>query len=113
VKPLYKTAAVIWTESDPSKGEFILMDLPILAEYKYGWCSSMKTVRVADPEKDREWNDTDFLRRVRQRRRVRVPITLSLAYPTSSKRYRDFASVCHFPKVYYGAGFRVRWGIPS
>jgi hypothetical protein len=59
VKPLYKTTVVIRTESDPSKGEFSLMDLPILAENEYVWCSSMKTVRVADPERDREWNDTD------------------------------------------------------
>jgi hypothetical protein len=36
------------------------MDLPILAEHEYVWCSSMKTVRVADPEKDPSWNDTDF-----------------------------------------------------
>jgi hypothetical protein len=37
-----------------------LMDLPILAEHEYVWCSSMKSVRVDDPSKDREWNDTDF-----------------------------------------------------
>ena len=60
MKPLYKITAVIWTESDPSKGNFSLMDLPILAEHEYVWCSSMKFVRVADPSKDREWNDTDF-----------------------------------------------------
>jgi hypothetical protein len=60
VKPLYKTTAVIWTESDPSKGEISLMDLPILAVHEYVWCSSTKSVRVADPEKDPEWNDTDF-----------------------------------------------------
>jgi hypothetical protein len=60
VKPLYKTIAVIWTESDPSKGNFSLMDLPILAENEYVWCSSMKSVQVDDPSKDREWNDTDF-----------------------------------------------------
>jgi hypothetical protein len=61
VKPLYKTTAVIWTESDPSKGNFSLMDLPILAESEYVWCSSMKFVRVAEPEKDPSWNDIDFL----------------------------------------------------
>jgi hypothetical protein len=61
VRPLYRTTAVIWTESDPSqRGEVSLMDLPILAEHEYVWCSSMKSVRVADPEKDPEWNDTDF-----------------------------------------------------
>jgi hypothetical protein len=36
------------------------MDLPILAENEYVWCSSMKSVQVDDPSKDREWNDTDF-----------------------------------------------------
>jgi hypothetical protein len=82
VKPLYKTAAVIWTESDPSKGEFILMDLPILAEHKYGWCSSMKSVRVADPEKDREWSGTDFLGRVRQRALTIPPGTVVSVWPT-------------------------------
>jgi hypothetical protein len=60
VKALYKTTAIIWTESDPSRGNFSLMDLPILSENEYVWCSSMKTVMVADPAKDREWNDTDF-----------------------------------------------------
>ena len=37
-----------------------MMDLAILAEHEYVWCSSMKFVRVAEPEKDREWNDRDF-----------------------------------------------------
>jgi hypothetical protein len=60
VKPLYKTTAVIWTESDPSRGNFSLMDLPILAEHEYVWCSSLKSVHVTDPSKDREWNDRDF-----------------------------------------------------
>jgi hypothetical protein len=60
VKPLFKTVVVLWTESDPSKSDFQLMDLPILAEQEYVWCSSMKSVRVADPSKDREWNDIDF-----------------------------------------------------
>ncbi len=61
MKPLYKTTAVIWTESNPSKGNFNLLDLPILAEKESFWCSSMKSVRVDDPSKDREWNDIDFL----------------------------------------------------
>jgi hypothetical protein len=60
VKPHYKITAVVWTESDPSKGNFNLLDLSILAENEYVWCSSMKFVRVAYPSKDREWNDTDF-----------------------------------------------------
>jgi hypothetical protein len=60
VKPLYKITAVVWTESDPSKGNFSLMDLPILAEHEYVWCSSMKFVCVAEPEKDPQWNDLDF-----------------------------------------------------
>ncbi len=61
MKPLYKTTAIIWTESDPSKGNFNLLDLSILAEHEYVWCSSMKFGPVAEPEKDREWNDIDFL----------------------------------------------------
>src|SRR5580700_7638956 len=28
VKPLFKTVVVLWTESDPSKSDFQLMDLP-------------------------------------------------------------------------------------
>ena len=40
MKPLYKTTAIIWTESDPSQGNFSLMDLPILAEHEYVWCSA-------------------------------------------------------------------------
>jgi len=60
MKPLFKSTIVVWTESDPSEGEFSLMDLPIMAEHEYVWCSSMKSVRVADPSEDREWNDTDF-----------------------------------------------------
>jgi hypothetical protein len=60
LKALYKSAVVIWTEYDPSKVDPQLSDLAFHAETEYVWCSSMKTVRVADPEKDPEWNDTDF-----------------------------------------------------
>jgi hypothetical protein len=60
LKALYKNTVIIWTESDLSKGDLQLMDLAILGEHEYVWCSSMKSVLVAEPEKDREWNDTDF-----------------------------------------------------
>ena len=60
MKPLFKTVVVLWTEHNPSVVDPQLSDLAFHAETGYVWCSSMKTVMVADPAKDREWNGTDF-----------------------------------------------------
>jgi len=44
----------------PSKVDPQLMDLAFHAETEYVHCSTMKSVLVDEPEKDRAWNDTEF-----------------------------------------------------
>jgi len=44
----------------PSKVDPQLMDLAFHAETGYVHCSSIKSVRVDEPEKDPAWNDTEF-----------------------------------------------------
>jgi len=60
VKPLYKTVAILWTESDLSEIDFPLTDLAVLSECEYVHCSSMTSVLIAKPEKDPAWNERDF-----------------------------------------------------
>jgi hypothetical protein len=60
MKPLYKTTVVIWTEYDTAKVDPQLMDLRFHAEYEYVHVSRMKCVRVAEPQMDADWNDTEF-----------------------------------------------------
>ena len=60
MKPLYKSTVILWTEHDPSKVDPQLMDLAFHAETEYVHCSTMKSVLVDEPEKDRAWNDTEF-----------------------------------------------------
>lgn len=60
MKPLFKTVVVLWTESSLSNVDLPLTDLAVLSECEYVHCSSMKSVLVADPEKDPSWNDRDF-----------------------------------------------------
>jgi hypothetical protein len=60
LKPLYKSTVILWTEYDPSKVDPQLMDLAFHAETEYVHCSSIKSVRVDEPEKDRAWNDSEF-----------------------------------------------------
>jgi hypothetical protein len=71
VKALYKNTIVIWTTDDPTELE--LTELAHQAENGYASCSSIKGARVADPEKDPDFDGTEFFRwgtRGRRRRSV-------------------------------------------
>jgi hypothetical protein len=58
MKKLYKTTVVIWSEYDPKGTE--LEDLAHDATEGESYCSSQKTVLVRDPEKDPDWDGTEF-----------------------------------------------------
>jgi len=58
VKPLYKSTVIIWTTYDPAQLE--LTELAHQAENGDASCSSMKCALVADPEKDPDWDGTEF-----------------------------------------------------
>lgn len=55
MKALYKSAVVLWTEYDPH-----LMDLRFHAENEFLHCSRMKCTRIAEPDKDPEWDAAAF-----------------------------------------------------
>ena len=56
MKALYKTIATIWTEYDPTESDPQLMDLRFHAEYEFVHCSRMKCIRIAEPDKDPDWD---------------------------------------------------------
>jgi hypothetical protein len=58
VKALFKSTIVIWTEYDPTELE--LADLAHQAESGDAYCSSMTSAPVAEPEKDPDWDGTEF-----------------------------------------------------
>jgi hypothetical protein len=58
-QPLFKTTIVIWSEWDPTLATTIA-DLAREAEDGDAYCSAMKSVRVADPTQDPDWDCTDF-----------------------------------------------------
>ena len=60
MKPLYKTAVIIWTESNLAKVPFPLTDLTVLSECEFVHLSSTKCVRVAEPEKGPAWRERDL-----------------------------------------------------
>jgi hypothetical protein len=55
---LFKTRVVIWSEKDPVKME--LSELAREAESGDAYCSGLRSERVADPERDPDWDGTDF-----------------------------------------------------
>jgi len=58
--PLYKTTIVIWSRYDPTKG-VELEALPEAAARREGaHYSIVDIVEVQDPEKDPDWDGTDF-----------------------------------------------------
>lgn len=57
-KSLFKTVIVIWTAYNPKDVE--LSDLARDAEAGDGYCSSLKTVKVARPKDDPDWDGTEF-----------------------------------------------------
>jgi hypothetical protein len=59
-RSLIKAKEYLWTEYDPSEVDPQLMDLAFHAENEYVHCSSIKSVRVDEPENDPTWNDMEF-----------------------------------------------------
>ena len=57
-KKLYKTTIVIWSEFDPSKLE--IDDLAEDAVSGESYCSVSRTELIEEPEKDPEWDGTEF-----------------------------------------------------
>lgn len=57
--PLYKTTIAIWSEEDPRE-KYELVDLAREATDGTMYCSLMDTERVEDPERDPDWDGTEF-----------------------------------------------------
>jgi hypothetical protein len=55
---LYKTTIVIWSEEDPENYE--LEDLAREATNGSMYCSSVQAKKIENPEKDSDWDDTEF-----------------------------------------------------
>src|SRR5438876_1975596 len=55
---LYKTSITIWSEYDTAELE--LTDLAHRAETGDAYCSRKTSALVAEPEKDPDWDGTDF-----------------------------------------------------
>jgi len=60
LKALYKVTIIIWATYDPTALDFKLTELASQAENADADCSSMKGALIADPEKDPDWDATDF-----------------------------------------------------
>jgi hypothetical protein len=60
LKALYKATIIIWATYDPTALDFKLTELASQAENADAFCSSMKGALIADPEKDPDWDATDF-----------------------------------------------------
>lgn len=57
-KNLYKTTIVIWSDEDPTE-----LDLELLARDAVSgasYCSKQKTELIEKPEKDPDWDKTEF-----------------------------------------------------
>lgn len=61
-KPLYKTTIVIWSEYDASALE--LEDLARDATSGESYCSSSRTELISRPEKNPDWDGTEFFNEV-------------------------------------------------
>lgn len=58
IGPLYKTCVTIWTDFDPTG--MSLSDLGWQAEAGDGYCSSMSCDLIPEPEKDKDWDGSEF-----------------------------------------------------
>lgn len=58
-KPLYKTTIVIWSEYNP-EFQVELNDLAQDAVDGESHCSKMTTVEILEPERDPDWDGTEF-----------------------------------------------------
>jgi len=59
MKHLFKTTIVIWSEYDTDM-RVELVDLAREAVSGDSYCSKMSCVEVEDPQKDPDWDDTEF-----------------------------------------------------
>ena len=62
-KNLFKTTIVIWSDYDPSPSwcsSRPISELAHDATYGDSYCSKESSVMVEDPEKDPDWDGTDF-----------------------------------------------------
>lgn len=57
-RKLYKTEIVIWSEYDPSHAELDILAVDAIAGDSY--CSKQVTTTVMEPEKDKDWDGTEF-----------------------------------------------------
>jgi hypothetical protein len=55
---LYKTTVVIWSKVNPSDLE--LSDLAYEADKGNAYCSKYVSEKIANPEEDPDWDDTEF-----------------------------------------------------
>ncbi len=58
MKPLYKTTIVVWTDTHP--GDADIKDLALEATSGNAYCSKQDTELVSSPEKDPDWDGTEF-----------------------------------------------------
>lgn len=66
-RPLYKTTIVIWTEFDNSSEGYFGGSLESLAREAYdgsAYCSKIKKRLVKEPERDRDWDGTEFFEEI-------------------------------------------------
>jgi hypothetical protein len=60
MKPLYKTTIIIWSEFNPYTRNVDMQDLVYEAQEGDAYCSDQRTILVQVPERDPEWDGTDF-----------------------------------------------------
>ena len=58
MKTLYKTTLIIWSEEDPNDME--ISDIAREAEMGQFYCSKRKKEEIENPEKDSDWDGTEF-----------------------------------------------------
>lgn len=57
---LYKTTIVIWSEYNPEESCMEIDELARAACGGNAYCSKVETVHVEVPERDRDWDGTEF-----------------------------------------------------
>lgn len=61
---LYKTNIVIWSDTDLRNSGLSLSDIARDAEDGESYCSKMETTKVNNPEKDPDWDGTEFFQEI-------------------------------------------------
>ncbi len=60
MRPLWKTTIVIWSEYNPTATPIELSDLALDAEQGESYCARYRSENIAQPEKDPDWDGTEF-----------------------------------------------------